>query len=420
MFRCLPFHFKDDREFGYNTKPAIQPPLDRRQAIRGLATAAFCLGFVCLLLFLERRSLERQVRRIPLRIAVTGTRGKSTVTRLIAAALKEAGYPVLAKTTGSKPVLILPDGREQELVRRGLPVILEQKKVLKTAAVLGARALVAEMMSIRPECLAVESRRLLRPHILVVTNVRLDHRDEMGWTKPEIARSLGSAIPPAAAVFVPEGEGYPEFEQAAASVRAKIIRVRKGGAASFFEQDRSLAEAISAHLGVPAEIARRGFASAGPDFGSFQAWQADLGAPPAPWILVSAFAANEPESSGLVLAQLREKAARGDRPLIGLLNFRSDRGDRTRQWLDAQEMDFFAGFRSVYVVGAHGHALRIKKRAGGGRGLAPLSGRSASAITHQIVSLEGGASVLIGLGNIGGIGGELVEHWQKIGRSHAF
>jgi poly-gamma-glutamate synthase PgsB/CapB len=377
------------------------------------------LGILCLLLYLERRSLDRHARRIPLRIAVTGTRGKSTVTRLVAAALKEAGYPVLAKTTGSKPCLILPDGREKELIRRGPPTVLEQKKVLKIAADLGVRALVTEMMSIRPEYLAVESGRFLRPHILVVTNVRLDHREEMGWTKPEIARSLASAIPPKAAVFVPEGEGYPDFETAAASSRAEIIRVETDGVSSFFEEDRRLAEAVAAHLAVPSETARRGFALARPDFGSFQAWQADLGSPPAPWILMSGFAANEPESSSLVLTAFREKVARGERPLIGLLNFRPDRGDRTRQWLDAQKKDFFAGFKRVYVVGAHGHALRLQRRAGGARVFTPLYGRSASAITEKIVSLEGGASVLVGLGNIGGIGGALVEHWQKIGRSYA-
>ncbi len=350
---------------------------------------------------------------------MTGTRGKSTVTRLIAAALKEAGYPVLAKTTGSKPVLILPDGREQELIRRGPPAVLEQKKVLKMAADLGVGALVAEMMSIRPEFLAVESRRLLRPQILVVTNVRLDHREEMGRTKPEIARSLASAIPPETAVFIPEEEGHMEFERAAASVRARIIRVGMGGVSSFFEQDKDLAEAVVAYLDVPGKTARRGFSFARPDFGRFQAWQADLGEPSAPWILVSAFAANEPESSRLVLASLREKIARGDRPLVGLLNFRRDRGDRTRQWLDAQKKGFFAGFRRVYVVGAHGHALRLQRRAGGVRVFTPLSGRSPSAIMDDIISLEGRGSVLIGLGNIGGVGGALVEHWQKIGRPYA-
>jgi hypothetical protein len=136
-------------------------------------------------------------------------------------------------------------------------------------------------------------------------------------------------------------------------------------------------------------------------------------------MLVSAFAANEPESSELVLVELREKITRGDRPLVGLLNFRHDRGDRTMQWLDAQERGFFEGFRKIYLVGAHVHTLRIKKRARDRRVICPLSERSPSAITDKIVSQEGKASVLIGLGNIGGIGGKLVEHWQKIGRSYA-
>ncbi len=341
------------------------------------------------------------------------------MTRLIVAALKEAGYPVLAKTTGSRPFLILPDGRETGLVRRGPPVLLEQKMVLKRARDLGVNALVTEMMSIRPECLAVESRRLLRPHVLVVTNVRLDHREEMGWTKTEIARSLASTILPEATVFVPKDEGYPEFERAAASVRAEVIRVEKGGLASFFEEDRALAEAVVAHLGVASETARRGFANARPDFGSAKAWEANLGSPPVPWILVSAFAANEPESSGRVLARLKEKIPRDGRSLLGLLNFRPDRGDRTCQWLDAQEKGFFAGFRRVYVVGAHGHALRTRKKTGGRRLFTPLSGRSPSALTERIAALEAGGSILVGLGNIGGIGGALVEHWQEIGRPRA-
>ncbi len=370
------------------------------------------------MLYLERRSIDRRLGRLSLRIAVTGTRGKSTVTRLIAAVLKEAGYPVLAKTTGSRAVLILPDGHEEAIFRRGLPTVLEQEKVLKAAADLNARALVAEMMSISPECLAVESRRLLRPSVLVVTNVRLDHREEMGRTKPEIARCLASAFPRGGTVFVLGDDGSPDFERAAAAVRARIVRVKRDGLASFSEEDEVLAGAVAAHLGIPSEIVGRGMASARPDFGSFRVWEAGLGTPPAPWILVSAFAANEPESSGQLLARLRDDAVRADRPLIAVLNFRWDRGDRTRQWLDAQQRGFFAGFRRIYVVGAHRHALRAGKKTGGRRIFTPLSGRSPAAITDQIVSLEGAASVLVGLGNIGGMGGALVEHWEKIGRAH--
>ncbi|HEX2694365.1 MAG TPA: Mur ligase family protein, partial [Acidobacteriota bacterium] len=154
-------------------------------------------GAAAFLLFLavERLVLDARLKRIPVRVGVTGTRGKSSVTRLVAGALRESGTRVLAKTTGSRAVLILPDGSEREIKRRGLPTVLEQKRVVRLAARLGARALVTEMMSVREECLSVESRLLIRPNVLVVTNVRLDHVDLMGETRDEIAAGLASAFP---------------------------------------------------------------------------------------------------------------------------------------------------------------------------------------------------------------------------------
>ena len=380
---------------------------------------AICFAALCLLLYLERRAVRRNSRRIPLRVAVTGTRGKSTVTRMIAAALKEAGFSVLAKTTGSKPVLILPDGREEEVARRGLPTILEQKRLVQKAANLGVRAMVTEMMSIQPECLAVESRRLLQPQYLVVTNVRLDHREEMGQSKAEIARSLSAAIQSGTTVFVPESECDPEFEVAAGRVGAKIIALENTAAGSFFDENSRLAAAVASHLGVSATMALRGISAAADDFGSLKAWEAELGVPPATWTLVSAFAANEPESSRLILAHLEKKLTPNGRPLVGILNFRADRGDRTRQWLDAHGQGFFSGFRSVYVVGAHIHSPNIRRRTGRPPSFTPLPDRTPSAIMEKIASAEGASPLLIGLGNIGGIGEALVEHWQRIGRPHA-
>lgn len=382
-------------------------------------TTGTCFAALCLLLYLERRAVLRNARRIPLRIAVTGTRGKSTVIRMIAAALREAGHHVLAKTTGSKPVLILPDGREEEVVRRGLPTILEQKRIVKKAADLGVRAMVTEMMSIQPECLAAESRCLLRPQFLVVTNVRIDHREEMGRTKTEIARSLSAAVRPGTTVFIPESGWYPEFEAAAGRVGARIIILQNTAAGSFFDEDSRLAAAVASHLGVSEAAALQGISAAAADFGSLKIWEAELGVPSATWTLVSAFAANEPESSRLVLEHLEQRLAPNGRPLVGILNFRADRGDRTRQWLAAHGQGFFSGFRSVYVVGAHIHSLNIRRRTGRPPSLIPLPDRTPSAIMEKIASMEGAASRLIGLGNIGGIGEALVEHWQRIGRPHA-
>jgi poly-gamma-glutamate synthase PgsB/CapB len=164
-------------------------------------------------LVLERLRLGRDRRRIPLRIAVTGTRGKSGVTRLIAAGLRESGAGVMAKTTGARPALILPDGTEEEIPRPGRnPSIREQVRVVRRAAAMKADALVAEMMSIGGECLFTESRRIVRPGILALTNVRLDHLDAMGAGKEDIARTLTAAFPEGAVIFIPNEESCPIFE----------------------------------------------------------------------------------------------------------------------------------------------------------------------------------------------------------------
>jgi len=135
--------------------------------------------------------------------------------------------------------------------------------------------------------------------------------------------------------------------------------------------------------------------------------------------LVSAFAANEPESSRLILEHLRSKLGSSSGPFVGILNFRADRGDRTRQWLDAYRQGFFSEFRSIYVVGSHVRSLKNRGTAGQRPALTPLTERRPLEIMERIVSAERTPSVVIGLGNIGGAGAVLIEHWQRIGSLHA-
>jgi poly-gamma-glutamate synthase PgsB/CapB len=359
---------------------------------------------------------------------VTGTRGKSTVARLIAAGLRESGRPVLAKTTGSRPVIILPDGKEEEIARTGLPSVLEEKRILRRGANLGALALVTELMSIRPESAAVESR-LLQPQLLIITNVRLDHRVEMGRTKPEVAGSLASAIPEDATVFLPEEEVRPEFLAAAVRVRSRIISVKRrepgeperpGGISSllYFEENLRLALAVSGHLGIPDDVALRGMARAEPDFGALKVWEAALGAPPRPWFLVSAFAANEPESTGLILARMKSLLPGREKRMLGILNFRQDRGDRTLQWLKAWEQGYFRDFARLYFTGVPVRALERKTRSNSLPVLTPLGARSPAAAMRQVVQAEDGEAVLVGMGNMGGLGAELVDYWAHLGKPY--
>src|SRR5690606_41653801 len=57
------------------------------------------------------------LRTIPIRVHVNGTRGKTSVTRLIAAGLRGGGMRVCAKTTGAAAAMTDPEGREFPIYR---------------------------------------------------------------------------------------------------------------------------------------------------------------------------------------------------------------------------------------------------------------------------------------------------------------
>ena len=84
------------------------------------------------------------LRQIPVRVHVNGSRGKSSVSRLIAAGLRGGDLRVVAKTTGSAAAVIHTDGSETPVVRRGGPNIREQLRVIRDAAREGCDALVIE------------------------------------------------------------------------------------------------------------------------------------------------------------------------------------------------------------------------------------------------------------------------------------
>ena len=389
------------------------------------------MGLFLLYLCAERARLDRALRRLPRRIAVTGTRGKSSVTRLIAAGLRASGATVLAKTTGSKPVLILPDGTEQEIFRPGPASVREQVRLVELAASAGAAVLVAEMMSIGAECLAAESGRILRPGTLVVTNVRLDHLDEMGREKDAIARSLAAAFPGRADVFIPDEEMHPAFGRAAARTGSRIHPVVRRDAdgpgpelplpSGEFEPNRRLARAVLESLGLDDRTIERGLAAAVPDAGSLRILRGMFGAPPRPAVCVSLFAANEPESSAAALREVERIEPFGGRPVVGLLSLREDRGDRTLQWVRAAGDGFFSGFASVFLLGpSAGAALRKIRRLSGpaGPAFALIAGRSPEDVMSRVLASAPGGPVVVGLGNFVGPGDKLVRYWEERGTAH--
>jgi len=390
-----------------------------------------CLAFLGLYFVWERLRVSQKTRSIPLRICVTGTRGKSSVTRLIASCLRESGLRVIARTTGSRPVIILPDGEEKEIQRRGFPSILEGKKLLKWSAEIKAQALVAELMSIRPESGHVESAHIFSPHILVITNVRLDHLAQMGPSREDIARCFTASFPEKGTVFVLEEELIPVFEEAAERLNTRLVQVGRDSFEKYFDEKKEyhsfefeenirLALDVAEHLDIDREAVCRGLSKVTPDFGSLKVWTTQLREPSRRWHLVSLFAANDPESTRCALSKLHERKSFDEWEKVGILNLRRDRGDRTIQWLQALNQGLFPEFRKIFVVGEQANAFRRQWRSSADTELYDLKLQSPPAIMEKIARTVSGDAVLVGMGNMGGAGKELVEYWENTGRPYDF
>lgn len=403
-----------------------------RPATRDLLILGACLGLLLLYLAAERVRLDRALRRVQRRIAVTGTRGKSGVTRLVAAGLRASGARVLAKTTGSKPLLIFPDGSEREVLRAGPASVREQIRLVALAAAMGADTLVSEMMSIGAECLALESRRILRPGTLALTNVRFDHLEEMGRRKEDIARTLASAFPERADIFVPGEEVHPVFAEIAAWTKSRLHPVAPEAASAGsgrgprppvneFEPNLRLARAVLGFLGIGEDRAAMGFAAAAPDPGGLRIWRGEFGCPPRPAVCVSAFAANDPGSSAAALAKAMDAVPPAARPLVGILSLREDRGGRTLQWIRAAGEGFFREFAAVIVIGGPARtAARKMRRQAGPAGASFLSVGAAlpEALMNRVFSLAPGEPAVVGLGNFVGAGERIVRYWAERGTDH--
>ena len=412
------------------------------------------VGFVSYLV-IETIVLNRRLRSIPLRICVTGTRGKSSVVRMIASVLREEGKQVLAKTTGTKASYILPGGEEVVVRRRGVVSIIEQKKLVKKAFRLNVECLVAEIMSIHPENHVIEAQRLLKPHIVVLTNVRRDHTGAMcervrarspytpatWWPTPkdhrsvknssqknrtfidtiieEIAAVYASDIAEESTLFIPGEENNDIFEKAVKHAGGKLIPVKKGLPARiapemkqhFFPDNISLVHAVGKHLAIDKNTIINGLRKTAYDSGEFKVWLTKSEETKKTYYTANAFAANDPESTFHIISELHKQLPVSPGNLIGLLNLRADRGDRTLQWLETLREGGSDHFKQLYLTGTHARAVGRKlKNAVVLQHKEPE--KIMAAITRNIVEDE---AVIFGFGNIKGAGALLVEHWKKTG-----
>ncbi|MFC2158924.1 poly-gamma-glutamate synthase PgsB [Acidobacteriota bacterium] len=389
-------------------------------------SALFITGLATLLLLVfilrEEVSHRKRLRQIPFRLCVTGTRGKTSVTRLLASLLRESGQRVFAKTTGTSPKMFLPDGSEEIFPRRGFPTVLEDIKFIRKANRGNAQALVTELMGIRPETLSVESLRINQPHILVITNVRLDHTEHMGLSLDRIAECFASAIPPKGIVFIPEEECLPIFEQVARRRGAKLIPVSRDLSPSelpseyLFKKNSRLVLAVAEYLGLPDGHLQSGISPSSVDIGKLNAWNLNLDSSGRKWTAVNLFEANDPQSTREILDLLGKQRNLPDLKKVGLFNLRPDRGERTLQWLESIRQDQFSDIQEFVFLGRQSPLVvrRLRKKGLRARCFA-LNEKWPEKVMEKIRSGIDGDILLLGMMNMGGMGERLTSYWNQTG-----
>ena len=191
--------------------------------MNGLAISLFLLVVLATWGILQERRHQKRLASIPVRVHVNGTRGKSSMTRLIAAGLRAGGMRTIAKTTGTMPRFIYHDGTEVPVARAGKANVIEQVRIVRRASELQAQVLVTECMGVNPELQSLLEDRMIRSTHSVITNARADHLDEMGPTVRDVARNLGRTISRNGSFFTAEREHLDIFKKIA-SERGTTVR----------------------------------------------------------------------------------------------------------------------------------------------------------------------------------------------------
>jgi poly-gamma-glutamate synthase PgsB/CapB len=368
---------------------------------------------------LEYRLHLRNVRAIPIRVHVNGTRGKSSVTRLIAAGLRAGGVRTVAKTTGSAARYIDADGGEETVIRAGPPNVREQLRVVARARKERARALVLECMAIRPDLQRISEHWIVRSTVGVITNVRPDHLDVMGPTVDDVAVALSGTVPDRGIVFTAEHERLAPIADEAARRRTEIREVLHEAYDPSFAQgfryvehleNVAVALAVCEHLGVDCGVALSGMRDVRPDPGALLYHRISEGGKEIEF--VSAFAANDRESTMAVWEAI-DPAGDPDRTVIVVASMRADRPDRAYQFGEIIANDIEADY--FILAGDLTHPVRSVATKLGlpAEKIVDLGGRPAEEVFEKIVELTPARSIAIGVGNIGGTGTRILSMFRE-------
>ncbi|NOX89742.1 MAG: poly-gamma-glutamate synthase PgsB [Calditrichaeota bacterium] len=310
------------------------------------------LVFLLLLLVLEKKIVSQSVKKIPIRIHVNGSRGKSSVTRYIAAGLRASGKKTFAKITGVQPVVFTPAADKEQIRRLGPARVNEQFRIIRRAAAQNADALVLECMSINPRLQQLESR-IFAAQYYVITNILQDHQEELGSDRSSLEQAYYSAIPKNCTVFVATGQtngqlsGYLQKKKSAVEITETLPEQQLNDLPEgVFKQNIELAVAVCKKIGIPATLSLPAILKEAEQTGNrviVISERQNIG-------FVNGFAVNDTESASVFFEAVKEQHPLIKEYLI-ILNTRADRPMRSRMFADWLAKT--AGAKKVILTGNH-------------------------------------------------------------------
>jgi poly-gamma-glutamate synthase PgsB/CapB len=374
----------------------------------------------------EYRKHQELVRQIPNRIHVNGTRGKSSVTRLITGGLQGGGIKALGKTTGTKPCYITPSGKQVPISRIGKANIIEQVKVVRRAVGSSVDALVVECMAVLPGNQRLAEEQMIHSTVGVITNVRADHLDEMGPTITDVARSLANTIPYNGTFFTCEHNYFHVFQEIAHQRNTTIHRVTsehitndmmKGFTYLEHKDNVALALAVCSHHGIPDTEALIGMQHVIPDPGVLRIYTIEQSGRELEF--VNAFAANDPDSY-VIIWQLLKPFMSSVKKVVVIVNCRKDRIQRTESLAELITKNIYADH--IILVGELTTALEHRAIALGlpSSKLSNLHNATPEDVFEHVLSLSEQSALVIGIGNIVGFGEQIVTYFTNRGKEYAY
>jgi poly-gamma-glutamate synthase PgsB/CapB len=363
---------------------------------------------------IEQRNHNRNLNTIPHRVLVNGIRGKSSITRLCAGALRGGSKVVVAKTTGTAARFIFPDASEEPVHRKfGIANVVEQIGIVRRAAVYHPDALVIECMAVMPALQEINQSKLIRSTIGVLCNVREDHLAEMGPTLDDVARSLSRSMPEGGICITAEKDRLEILQQEAAKRNCQLIAVDPESVtdremAGFgwitFKENVAIALAVAEQLGVDRHSALNGMWSAPPDPGVLSVARVLYGSKRLRFANI--FAANDPESTYMNIEQL-EKQRLISQPLTMVINCRPDRMERNGQ------MGTLAGRvqpQHIVLIGEMTRSARVNVPADLQSRVVDLGGKlPPERLVSEVMAVTAADASIVAVGNIHGQG-EVLLH----------